>query len=385
MKNLEELDFNFCLYVLKKYAIAVIVAIVVSGGLMMAYSAWKKSADDSRKVISYSTSFRLKLAYENMKRNFGTSSKSGSGTLELILKDPEKTGQIEIVEAMGLIALHGFKSAVEEEFFKRTGKRIVLDNKIINIFNKSVFVSVSVKVGKLKQKEAFTVAKIVGDLGVPYLKKQKNLENVVLVEYAVPVMNNNSSNKVSIICIVCGLFVLLLGFLIEIFRDPVLGVKNLERLTGKQVLANWKDPMCRTACGSWICRQFSGGGVLSLICCSGVSDDAAALESALVKCGKRVGILLFPGSKTCTADGMRTVVLEDMKQYHAKLAEMQKEFDYVLAVLPVDKVYEDLPLLVADSSVLLRVGLKKTRIAELEKIMGVFMLTNTEIAGFITE
>ena len=64
---------------------------------------------------------------------------------------------------------------------------------------------------------------------------------------------------------------------------------------------------------------------------------------------------------------------------------MQKEFDYVLAVLPVDKVYEDLPLLVADSSVLLRVGLKKTRIAEMEKIMGVFMLTNTEIAGFITE
>ena len=74
-----------------------------------------------------------------------------------------------------------------------------------------------------------------------------------------------------------------------------------------------------------------------------------------------------------------------MKQYHDKLAEMQKEFDYVLAVLPVDKVYEDLPLLVADSSVLLRVGLKKTRIAEMEKIMGVFMLTNTEIAGFITE
>ena len=131
MKNLEELDFNFCLYVLKKYAIAVIVAIVVSGGLMMAYSARKKSADDSRKVVSYSTSFRLKVAYENMKRNFSTSSKSGSGTLELILKDPEKTGRVEIVEAMGLIALHSFKSAVEEEFFKRTGKRIVLDNKII--------------------------------------------------------------------------------------------------------------------------------------------------------------------------------------------------------------------------------------------------------------
>ena len=278
MRSLENVDMNFCLYVVKKYilvlGIAVIAAILIGGALI-----YKNRGSKVFESQNYYTVFSIKppLSVNQIRQN------PTSDAYQLMV-DYYNLQTTSALIAAGLLNNSKFTTLCNEKFTQKTGRKLSQNITVTFEPKDALVIGEISSVQEKSNKDTEILANIIADEGVGYLNIFEYIGNAQLIDraseknnfnYVLPTAKNvnkvknkkNSGKSKSLAGVAGAIFIVAavfgICFIIELRRDPVVSEEDVQNVTGKEVFRNLDKPLA-VAAGRNIMQALNGDKIITL-------------------------------------------------------------------------------------------------------------------------
>ena len=282
MRNLENVDINFCWYVVKKYilllGIAAVAAIVI-GGILSYKNRAVAAAVTTVDPKSFYTVFSIKAPLSVKQTPDKT-----QNAYQITINHYNLQNTSRLV-ATGCLNSSQFAAVYNEKFMQKTGRKL---SEKITVKFESVDALIIGKISSADaadNQDAELLANIIADKGAEYLTALECIDSVQILDRAsekdnfTPVVPNaktarivkprkNTGKLKALIGVPVAIFIVMavfgICFVIELRRDPVISEEDVQNVTGKEVFCNLDKPLA-VAAGRNIMQALNGDKIITLV------------------------------------------------------------------------------------------------------------------------